>query len=132
MRAPGAVEELARLQANGTQLEPLLRLLLPGIMQTLAAPERTAAAALLRELVSGLDLRPHACTLTEQLLGVIGRAGDAPEPVFLTNLQQTLRFAIGAQQSNDSSRLQAGSEGAALTSRYTQRRRLVLSCQFCL
>jgi len=95
MRAPGAVEELARLQANGTQLEPLLRLLLPAIMRTLAAPERTAAAALLRELVSGLDLRPHARTLTEQLLGVIGRAGDAPEPEFLANLQQTLRFAIG-------------------------------------
>ena len=94
IQTSGAVDELARLQANGTQLEPLLRLLLPAVMRTLAAPERTAAAALLRELVSGLDLRPHAGTLTEQLLGVLGRAGDAPEPEFLTNLQQTLRFEL--------------------------------------
>ena len=121
MQAPGAVEELARLQANGMQLEPLLGLLLPAVVRALAVPQRNSAAALLRELVSRLDLRPHARTLTEQLLGVIARAGDEPGPDSLTHLQQTLRFAISTCRLN----IQAASQEDTL------RRGLVPCCHPC-
>ena len=99
MQAPGAVEELARLQASGTQLQPLLGVLLPAAMRALDCdgdPSQPAAAiaSLLWELVTGLDLRAHARPATEQLLSVIARAGEPLEPSVLAQLQQTLRCTV--------------------------------------
>ena len=96
MQAPGAVEEVARLQNTGTQLEPLLALLLPAVVRAVggdgdASEPASAAAALLRDLVGGLDLRSHARPMTEQLLGVIARDGDPVAPDVLMQLQQALR-----------------------------------------
>ena len=75
MQAPGMVSHLASLDARGVRVGALLTLLMPAVLDALAASDdvlqQVALASLLQGLVSHVPLAAHAQAVTQRLLEVL-------------------------------------------------------------
>lgn len=97
MQAPGLVDHLAALEGRGVRVGALLSLLLPAVLDGLAAaeePSRQAAlAVLLQKLVSGVPLESHAQAVTQRLLKLLSTKESLLQSEAAPALQQALRCA---------------------------------------
>ena len=98
MQAPGMVGHLVDLEARGVRVGALLALLLPAVLDGLAAeadlPRQAALAALLQELADTVPLELHAQEVTQRLLGLFITRESLLQSEAAPALQQALRCPL--------------------------------------
>lgn len=98
MQAPGMVGHLAELKARGVRVGALLALLLPAVLDGLAAeeeaPRQAALAALLLELADTVPLELHAQEVTQRLLQLFLTRESLLQSEAAPSLQQALRCPL--------------------------------------